>query len=144
MPGSSPFPLNKVAPPPAVPSAPPPPLLSPLGARAGPLTRQEKQARWKPPACRGCLVSWIGPLEGLPPLPSAGDEVPELDNMADYWLGSLARATMQTYCDVILQIPQLSPHAAKQLATDIGERTGDGGGGGSCGLLPRGSLVLPG
>lgn len=55
----------------------------------------------------------------LPFPPEQGDEVPELDNMADYWLGSLARATMQTYCDVILQIPQLSPHAAKQLATDI-------------------------
>lgn len=52
----------------------------------------------------------------------AGDELPELDNVADYWLGSIARATMQTYCEVILQIPQLSAHSTKQLATDIGER----------------------
>ncbi|KAM6423601.1 conserved oligomeric Golgi complex subunit 7 isoform 1-T2 [Liasis olivaceus] len=55
----------------------------------------------------------------LPFPPEPGDEVPELDNMADYWLGSLARATMQTYCEVILQIPELSPHSCKQLATDI-------------------------
>ncbi|XP_062820594.1 conserved oligomeric Golgi complex subunit 7 [Anolis carolinensis] len=55
----------------------------------------------------------------LPFPPEQGDELPELDNMADYWLGSLARATMQTYCEAILQIPELSPHSAKQLATDI-------------------------
>lgn len=45
--------------------------------------------------------------------------MPELDNMADYWLGSIARATMQTYCEAILQIPTLTVHSAKQLATDI-------------------------
>lgn len=39
--------------------------------------------------------------------------------MADNWLGSIARATMQTYCDAILQIPELTPHSTKQLATDI-------------------------
>lgn len=38
---------------------------------------------------------------------------------------------MQTYCDVILQIPELTPHSTKQLVTDIGEfpptpRMGDG------------------
>ncbi|XP_025031484.1 conserved oligomeric Golgi complex subunit 7-like isoform X2 [Python bivittatus] len=55
----------------------------------------------------------------LPFPPEPGDEVPELDNTADYWLGSLARATMQTYCEVILQIPELTPHSTKQLATDI-------------------------
>ncbi|XP_027695248.1 conserved oligomeric Golgi complex subunit 7 isoform X2 [Vombatus ursinus] len=55
----------------------------------------------------------------LPFPPEQGDELPELDNMADYWLGSIARATMQTYCDVILQIPELTPHSTKQLATDI-------------------------
>ncbi|XP_049645464.1 LOW QUALITY PROTEIN: conserved oligomeric Golgi complex subunit 7 [Suncus etruscus] len=55
----------------------------------------------------------------LPFPPEQGDELPELDNMADHWLGSIARATMQTYCDVILQIPQLTPHSTKQLATDI-------------------------
>ena len=50
-----------------------------------------------------------------------GDDLPELDNMADYWLGSIARATMQTYCEVILQIPELTVHSTKQLATDIGK-----------------------
>nr|XP_020660453.1 conserved oligomeric Golgi complex subunit 7 [Pogona vitticeps]XP_020660454.1 conserved oligomeric Golgi complex subunit 7 [Pogona vitticeps]XP_020660455.1 conserved oligomeric Golgi complex subunit 7 [Pogona vitticeps] len=55
----------------------------------------------------------------LPFPPEQGDELPELDNLADYWLGSLARATMQTYCEVILQIPALTPHSTKQLATDI-------------------------
>ncbi|CAM5142532.1 unnamed protein product [Eretmochelys imbricata] len=55
----------------------------------------------------------------LPYPPEQGDELPELDNMADYWLGSVARATMQTYCEVILQIPELTLHSAKQLATDI-------------------------
>lgn len=55
----------------------------------------------------------------LPYPPEQGDDVPELENTADYWLGSIARATMQTYCDVILHIPELSPHATKQLATDI-------------------------
>uniref|UniRef100_A0A8C3VRR6 Conserved oligomeric Golgi complex subunit 7 n=1 Tax=Catagonus wagneri TaxID=51154 RepID=A0A8C3VRR6_9CETA len=55
----------------------------------------------------------------LPFPPEQGDELPELDNMADSWLGSIARATMQTYCDAILQIPELSPHSTKQLATDI-------------------------
>ncbi|MGH0140518.1 UNVERIFIED_CONTAM: hypothetical protein FKN15_037252 [Acipenser sinensis] len=50
---------------------------------------------------------------------SSGDDLPELDNIADYWLGSVARATMQTYCDVILQIPELTAHSTKQLATDI-------------------------
>ncbi|KAI1233596.1 hypothetical protein IHE44_0004029 [Lamprotornis superbus] len=55
----------------------------------------------------------------LPYPPEQGDELPELDNVADYWLGSIARATMQTYCEVILQIPQLTAHSTKQLATDI-------------------------
>ncbi|XP_039992099.1 conserved oligomeric Golgi complex subunit 7 isoform X2 [Xiphias gladius] len=55
----------------------------------------------------------------LPFPPEQGDDLPELDNTADYWLGSIARATMQTYCDVILLIPQLSAHSTKQLATDI-------------------------
>uniref|UniRef100_A0A673BXR4 Conserved oligomeric Golgi complex subunit 7 n=1 Tax=Sphaeramia orbicularis TaxID=375764 RepID=A0A673BXR4_9TELE len=55
----------------------------------------------------------------LPFPPEQGDDLAELDNTADYWLGSIARATMQTYCDAILLIPQLSPHSTKQLATDI-------------------------
>ncbi|KAK5850741.1 hypothetical protein PBY51_001593 [Eleginops maclovinus] len=55
----------------------------------------------------------------LPFPPEQGDDLPELDNTADYWLGSIARATMQTYCDAILLIPQLGLHSTKQLATDI-------------------------
>ncbi|KAG7507777.1 conserved oligomeric Golgi complex subunit 7 [Solea senegalensis] len=55
----------------------------------------------------------------LPFPPEQGDDLPELDNTADYWLGSIARATMQTYCDAILLIPKLSAHSTKQLATDI-------------------------
>ncbi|XP_069036883.1 conserved oligomeric Golgi complex subunit 7 [Lepisosteus oculatus] len=55
----------------------------------------------------------------LPFPPEQADDLPELDNIADYWLGSIARATMQTYCDAILQISELTPHSAKQLATDI-------------------------
>uniref|UniRef100_A0A8C3FY39 Conserved oligomeric Golgi complex subunit 7 n=1 Tax=Cyclopterus lumpus TaxID=8103 RepID=A0A8C3FY39_CYCLU len=55
----------------------------------------------------------------LPFPPEQGDDLPELDNTADYWLGSIARATMQTYCDAILLVPQLSTHSTKQLATDI-------------------------
>lgn len=62
---------------------------------------------------------FINPVSSL----SLGDELPELDNVADYWLGSIARATMQTYCDAILLIPQLSTHSTKQLATDIGTLT---------------------
>ncbi|XP_077481878.1 conserved oligomeric Golgi complex subunit 7 [Stigmatopora argus] len=57
---------------------------------------------------------------GKLPFPAEqGDDLPELDNTADYWLGSIARATMQTYCDAILLIPKLSAHSTKQLATDI-------------------------
>lgn len=67
--------------------------------------------------------------------PFPGDELPELDNMADNWLGSIARATMQTYCDVILQIPELTPHSTKQLATDIGGCPRTGGGRDGCGPL---------
>ncbi|MEQ2161696.1 hypothetical protein GOODEAATRI_012172, partial [Goodea atripinnis] len=59
----------------------------------------------------------------LPFPPEQGDDLPELDNTADYWLGSIARATMQTYCDAIMLIPKLSPHSTKQLATDIGTVT---------------------
>lgn len=55
----------------------------------------------------------------LPFPPEQGDDLPELDNTADYWLGSIARATMQTYCDAIMLIPQLSTRSTKQLATDI-------------------------
>lgn len=53
----------------------------------------------------------------------SGDDLPELDNTADYWLGSIARATMHTYCDAILLIPQLGTRSTKQLATDIGTVT---------------------
>lgn len=68
-----------------------------------------------PPGLSRAGPALLGDLLSL-----AGDELPELDNMADSWLGSIARATMQTYCDVVLQIPALSPHATRQLATDIG------------------------
>ncbi|XP_064807059.1 conserved oligomeric Golgi complex subunit 7-like isoform X2 [Oncorhynchus masou masou] len=60
----------------------------------------------------------------LPFPPEQGDDLPELDNTADYWLGSIARATMQTYCDAILLIPELTAHSTKQLATDIDMITG--------------------
>lgn len=65
--------------------------------------------------------------------------MPELDNMADNWLGSIARATMQTYCDAILQIPELTPHSTKQLATDVGASPCGGG----RWLRKGGSSLLP-
>lgn len=40
---------------------------------------------------------------------------------SDQWLGAVARGTMTTYADQILQIPSLPPAAAHQLATDIGK-----------------------
>ncbi|XP_032828322.1 conserved oligomeric Golgi complex subunit 7 [Petromyzon marinus] len=55
----------------------------------------------------------------LPFPPEQGEESQELDNMADYWLGSVARATMHMYGEMILQINLLSPHSTKQLVTDI-------------------------
>ncbi|XP_016093380.1 conserved oligomeric Golgi complex subunit 7-like [Sinocyclocheilus grahami] len=88
-------------------------------ATCGELLRQcgafEQQLSNKPLEVSRISSPFFAPNRTL----SVGDDVPELENTADYWLGSIARATMQTYCDVILQLPELSPHATKQLATDI-------------------------
>jgi hypothetical protein len=46
-------------------------------------------------------------------------ELPE--HTADLWLESLARGTMHVYSEEILKIHDLTPHAIKQLVTDIGE-----------------------
>ena len=43
------------------------------------------------------------------------------DHPSDAWLGAIARGTMETYVQSILQIPSLPPQAALQLATDIGK-----------------------
>lgn len=48
-----------------------------------------------------------------------GDELFELDNMVDNWLGLIVRVMMQIYCDVILQIFELSLYFVKQLVIDI-------------------------
>ncbi|XP_041482343.1 conserved oligomeric Golgi complex subunit 7-like isoform X2 [Lytechinus variegatus] len=53
----------------------------------------------------------------LPFPPSTGS--PEVAHLADHWIGSVARATMHMYVEVILRINELSPQAARQLATDI-------------------------
>ena len=44
----------------------------------------------------------------------------ETDHLADVWLESVARGTMHTYSEQILKIHELSPHATRQLITDIG------------------------
>lgn len=98
------------------------------GARRRPSPREAAAGRLTWAATQ--LLSLKEEASSLVVLFLPGDEVPELDNMADYWLGSLARATMQTYCEVILQIPELTPHSTKQLATDIGEEEGCSGCGG--------------
>ncbi|XP_064456809.1 conserved oligomeric Golgi complex subunit 7-like [Ornithodoros turicata] len=43
-----------------------------------------------------------------------------VDHIADYLLGCVARDTMRTYIDVIIQIERLTSQASSQLATDIG------------------------
>ncbi|XP_064640481.1 conserved oligomeric Golgi complex subunit 7-like [Lineus longissimus] len=40
-------------------------------------------------------------------------------HIADLWLESIARGTMHTYCEEILKIRELSPHATRQLRTDV-------------------------
>uniref|UniRef100_A0A8C4R186 Conserved oligomeric Golgi complex subunit 7 n=1 Tax=Eptatretus burgeri TaxID=7764 RepID=A0A8C4R186_EPTBU len=55
----------------------------------------------------------------LPYPPEKGDELSEMDSVADRWLGAVARASLQCYCEAILQIGHLSPHATRQLTTDI-------------------------
>lgn len=44
-------------------------------------------------------------------------EIPE--HTADLWLESIARGTMHVYTEEILRIQELTPHATKQLITDI-------------------------
>ncbi|XP_030837480.1 conserved oligomeric Golgi complex subunit 7 [Strongylocentrotus purpuratus] len=53
----------------------------------------------------------------LPFPPSPGS--PEVAHLADYWIGSVARATMHMYVEVILRINELTQQAARQLSTDI-------------------------
>lgn len=43
------------------------------------------------------------------------------EHLDSIWLESISRATMHTYCDEILRIVEITPHATKQLITDIGE-----------------------
>ena len=50
-----------------------------------------------------------------------GSEEEESEHLADHWLGAVARGTMHTYSEAILRIQELTPHAARQLATDIGK-----------------------
>ncbi|XP_064611193.1 conserved oligomeric Golgi complex subunit 7-like [Liolophura sinensis] len=44
-------------------------------------------------------------------------EIPE--HTADLWLESIACGTMHVYCEEILKIHQITPHATRQLVTDI-------------------------
>ncbi|PIK54807.1 putative conserved oligomeric Golgi complex subunit 7 [Apostichopus japonicus] len=53
----------------------------------------------------------------LPYPPEPGS--PEVEHLADHWLGSVARGTMHSYVEAILKIPEISPHATRQLGTDI-------------------------
>ncbi|XP_071949491.1 conserved oligomeric Golgi complex subunit 7-like [Antedon mediterranea] len=43
----------------------------------------------------------------------------EVEHLADYWLGAIARGVMYTYVESILKIDELTAHAARQLVTDI-------------------------
>ena len=43
------------------------------------------------------------------------------EHLADLWLESVARGTMHVFGEEMLKIPELTPHGAKQLITDIGE-----------------------
>ncbi|XP_052083064.1 conserved oligomeric Golgi complex subunit 7-like [Mytilus californianus] len=47
------------------------------------------------------------------------DETDVPEHTADLWLESIARGTMHFYAEEILKIHELSPHATKQLITDI-------------------------
>ncbi|KAI9104586.1 oligomeric Golgi complex subunit 7 [Phlyctochytrium arcticum] len=47
-----------------------------------------------------------------------GDDV--VEDVAHLWISSVSRGAMTTYCDAIIRIVRLSPHGAKQLATDVG------------------------
>ena len=43
------------------------------------------------------------------------------EHLADLWLESVARGTMHVFGEEMLKIPELTPHGAKQLITDMGE-----------------------
>ena len=45
----------------------------------------------------------------------------EEQDPASKWLSSVAQATMHTYVESILRIPELTDFASKQLVADIGE-----------------------
>ncbi|CAH1263030.1 COG7 [Branchiostoma lanceolatum] len=47
------------------------------------------------------------------------NETHEVDHVADFWLGSIARGTMLTYLEAILKIPKMTDYGRKQLAADI-------------------------
>ena len=52
-------------------------------------------------------------------------ELPE--HAADLWLESIARGTMHLYGEQVLKVHQLTPHATKQLITDMGQYICTGG-----------------
>ncbi|XP_067938360.1 conserved oligomeric Golgi complex subunit 7-like [Watersipora subatra] len=43
----------------------------------------------------------------------------DVEHLDSIWLESVSRATMHTYCDEILRISEITPHATKQLIVDI-------------------------
>ncbi|XP_033122594.1 conserved oligomeric Golgi complex subunit 7-like [Anneissia japonica] len=43
----------------------------------------------------------------------------EVEHLADYWLGAIARGVMYTYVEAILKIEELTSHSTRQLITDI-------------------------
>ncbi|KAK3085428.1 hypothetical protein FSP39_003139 [Pinctada imbricata] len=47
------------------------------------------------------------------------DETELPEHPADLWLESIARGSMHLYGEQILKIPELTPHASKQLITDV-------------------------
>ena len=48
-------------------------------------------------------------------------ETDEEQDPASKWLSSVAQATMHTYVESILRIPELTDFASKQLVADIGK-----------------------
>ena len=48
-------------------------------------------------------------------------ETGEEQDPASKWLSSVAQATMHTYVESILRIPELTDFATKQLVADIGK-----------------------
>lgn len=43
------------------------------------------------------------------------------EHLADLWLESVAKGTMHVFTEEVLKIHELTPHATKQLITDIGQ-----------------------